>query len=201
MNSKFFSLIMVVIVTMLFAACEKADNSEIESIEIEGKDIATVKMGIEALKPSEGIWESNELASVEYKNSNLRLNFPAIPDEYLGEYFWYNSENIIPEGVTISAPKVKVGLIYVIACNSEGNFIGSFRLCGGERWSAEYIYANRDFTVKGTSKYGFAFDCSFKKGWNIRYFDAFENNYRGKFTTHKPLDVNFKWRYDKHGIQ
>jgi len=193
-----YGLVLAVIITMLFAACDNVDNLENES-----KDIATVEMRIEALKPSEGIWEiANELTSVEYKNGSLRLNFPAIvPDEYLGEYFWYNSENIIPEGVAISEPKVKVGLIHVIARNGEGNYIGSFYLDDGEWWNAEYIYANRNFTVKGTSKNGSVFDCSFKKGWNIRYFNPVENNYRGKFTTQKPSNVNFKWRYAVNGIQ
>ena len=208
MSSRFFSLLMAVKITMFFAACEKTDNPEIESIEIrsneiEDKDIVAVKMVIEALKPSEGIWGiSNELVSVDYKNGNLQLNFPAIiSDEYLGEYFWYNSENIIPEGVTISEPKVKVVLICLIAYNREENHIGYFLLDNGEWWSAEYIYANRGFTVKGTSKHGLVFDCTFKKGWNIRYFNPLENNYQGKFTTKKPLNVNFKWRYAVNGIQ
>ena len=189
----FFKLVVAVII-MFFAACGKEDNPEIES-----KGIASVKMRIEAVKPSEDIYGiSNELASVKYKNGFLELNFPAnVPDEYLGEYFWYNSENIIPEGVIISESQVKVGLIGLYAYNSTGNFIGGFYLDNAEWWSAEYIYADRNFSVKGKSKYGLVFDCSFKKGWNIRYYNPLERIY----TTQPPKNVDFKWRYAENGIQ
>ena len=201
-----FSAILCIGMAIMVAACEKEDNSkiqileiEIESNEIEGKGIATVKMVIEACKHSEGIGGiSNVFASVEYKNGDLRLKLPAIPDEYLGEYFWYDSPNIIPEGVVISVSNVKVGYMYLIARNSKGNQIGSFDFTDDNlsRWDASHIYANKDFTIKGTSKNGKVFDCSFKKGWNIIY----SKNFGFEFTNHKPLNGNFKWRYWKDQI-
>jgi hypothetical protein len=141
MNKRFFNLVVAVIITIFFAACEKENNSEIES-----KEIATVKMRIEATKPSEGIYGIvHELASVKYENNILELNFPAnIPDEYLGEYFWSNSENIIPEGVIISEPQVKVGLMSVIAYNDAGNNIGYFVFSSDtnpDRWITNMWYA------------------------------------------------------------
>jgi len=209
MKKRFFYLLVVIGMTIFFVACEKTDKPEIESIEIgssqiEGKGIATIKITIEAFKPSEGI-SSNELASVEYKGGGLQLNFPAIlPNEFLGEYFWYNSANTIPQGVTISDPQVRVGNIWVVAHNDEGNRIGSFKFSNFavslyDMWYTDYIYADRDFTITGTSIHGLVFDCSFKKGWNIRYYSPTKNNYHGQFTTQKPL-VKFEWRYEVFGI-
>ena len=134
----------------------------------------------------------------------MELNFPAtIPDEYLGEYFWHNSANIIPEGVIISEPQVKVGFISVLAFNSADNSIGSFLLCNvginiNNLWYVDYIYVDRDFTVTGSSKNGLVFDCSFEKGLNIRYYTPLS---KGKYTTQKPSDEVFEWRYEEFSCE
>ena len=208
MNKKFFYSVAVVI-TIFFVACEKDGPKVHECPPMpEDKNIATVKMGMEAIRlSSESIYGvANELATVKYENGILELVFPAIvPDEYLGEYFWSNSANIIPEGIIISDTQVKVGFLSIIVYNNSGDYIGSFLFSSDmttnngwttSLWYAQYIYADRSFTITGTSKHGLVYDCSFKKGWNIRYYSPLE---RRKYTTLKPINEDFEWRYEEIG--
>ena len=185
----------------MVSGCGKEEGSDYN-------DIATVKMEIEAIErhsPTLAYWTSKELANVKYEDNILELNFPeSVLEEYLGEYLWYKAgyhpwfsdypEHTFPEGVIISEPDVKVGIISIIGYDSEGNHIGNFVFNDYNYWSAEYIYADRSFTVKGVTKHGLVFDCSFKKGWNIRYLTPLEG---GKFTTQKPAGINFEWRYNQ----
>ena len=192
--------ICLAVITM-FSSCEKEPKQPHCPPIIGGMEVAVVKMKIEATKPSEGIWGiSNELTTVKYENGNLELNFPDfIPNEYLGEYFWYNATNTIPNGITISDPQVKVGNISILTFNKLGEMIGSFGIGDGCWRSAQYIYADRDFTITGRSNSGLEYDCSFIKGWNIRYYNLIENNYRGKYTTQKTLSEEFEWYYEEIG--
>jgi len=199
MNRVFCFLIVAVGISMFFASCNNEQEEPHCPPIIGGMDIDVIKMKIEATKPSEDIWGiSNELATVKYENGILELNFPdTIPDEYLGEYFWYNATNTIPNGITISDPRVKVGIISILAYNKIGELIGGFGLHSGDWWFALYLYADRDFTIKGQSNFGLEYDCSFVKGWNVRYYDPTKNNYRGKYTTQKPLSEEFEWLYSE----
>ena len=190
MNKSFFYSIVAVLI-IFFVACKKDEPETHECPpEIEDKNIAVINAQISTFK----------LASLKYENDSLEfdeLKLSAIvPNEYLREYFWHNSSNLIPEGVTISDPHVKVGYISVIACNSAGSHIGYFDLNNGNWWYAEYIYADRDFTIKGNSKQGLVFDCYFEKGWNIRYYTPVEKD---KYTTQKPLNEKFDWCYGEFG--
>jgi len=202
MNKKRFYLVVAVGITMFFAACKKGESEpEIHGCPpiIGDRNISVVKMRIEAIKPSSGgVAVANELASaVKYENGILELNFPAnVSDNYLGEYFWANASNIIPEGVTISDPQAKIGLLSVITYNSRGSYIGNFISHDSEWWRAQYIYADRSFTINGSSKHNLVFDCSFEKGWNIMYYNPLDG---GIYTTQKPLDVDFEWRYVEAG--
>ena len=74
----------------------------------------------------------------------------------------------------------------------DGRPVGFFPLSSdGYEWSAEFVYADRDFTEKGKNVYGLQMDCSYKKGWNIVYRQD------KKITTQKPLNEIFRWIF--HG--
>ena len=209
------------VATTMFSGCDKGKgepNENESSLVIDAKivngddysGITSVKMEIQAIErhsPTLSYWTWNELANVKYENNILKLNFPEnVPDEYLGEYLWYGQttgslpwfsdypEHTFPEGVIINEPDAKVGIITIKGYDSVGTHVGSFVFNDYNYWYAEYIYADRSFTVKGITKHGLVFDCSFKKGWNIRYFTPLEG---GKFTTQKPAGINFEWRYDQ----
>jgi hypothetical protein len=93
----------------------------------------------------------------------------------------------------------------MFACDDEQNDIGDFWQSDEDRGiEASYLYADRDLTVKGISRwyddyegeyYEEEFNCSFKKGWNIVYFIA-DND---KITTQKPSGANLKWYYYEWG--
>jgi len=147
-------------------------------------DIDTVKARIYSLIgfPDDGWhWTEFILAAVKYENSGFEMSFPAIvPDDFL----WTN----VTEGIPLSDFKAKWGRVSIEAYNSDGNHIGNFSL-DGEKWSIEYMYSDRNFTEKGTTYFGFEFDCSYKKGWNITYLGYWQR------TTQKPLNESFKWNY------
>ena len=192
-------LILTAIAVVVFAGCSDENTPIIHPCNLpEDKNIAFVKMGISSIKWSEGIYGTvNELGYVKYENGILEFDFPmTVPYEYLGEYFWYNSENIIPEGVTISDPQAKIGMFWINAYNKADEHIGVFSFVYDTHnwWYAAHIYADRSFTVTGTSKHGCVFDCYFEKGWNIRYYTPLN---RGKYTTQKPSNEDLKWRYEE----
>jgi hypothetical protein len=185
MNKRRKYLVIATVIMILFTAYEKGDQTS-------GKEIATVKAKIVTFKQfsdDEYRWVEYEVTSIKYENNEFELNFSTIvPDEFLLP----NSEKTIVEGVTISNSQAKTGLISVNAYNKAGNYIGGFALSSENYWSADYIYVDQSFTEKGLSNFGVEFDCSFEKGWNIRYYSPLGN---GKYTTQKPLNEVFKWHY------
>ncbi len=189
----------VAIILIMFMGCRNSVEQPHPCNLPTDKDIDVVKIEITATKQSsEGMYGIvSEIGFAKYGNDILEFEFPAIiSDEYLGEYFWYNSENIIPEGVTISDPQAKVGLFEISAYNKAKEYIGYFVFCYDVQngWYAEHIYTDRSFTIKGISKRGCVFDCSFEKGWNIRYYTPLN---KGKYTTQKPSNEELKWRYEE----
>ena len=175
---------------MSFAACEKDDSTNGNTLVINVQsengsgNIATVKARIYSLigfNDDGGIWAEYVLDSVKYDNNGFVLKFPlTVPDEYL----WTN----VTEGIPLSDFQAKWGVVSINAYNSAGDWIGSFDLEGKE-WSIEYMYSDRSFTEKGTTNYGFEFDCSYEKGLNITYLSYM------KRTTQKPLNESFKWNF------
>ena len=92
MNKRLF--LVVVVGTMFFTACKEKEETPTMGGCPPGmadKNIAAVKMEITAIRLPESS-KSYELVSVKYENGSLELNFPTIvSDEYLGSYFWGNS--------------------------------------------------------------------------------------------------------------
>ena len=200
------SVVAVLIITVILAACEndepKIDNYlEIEAtgIEIGNCDVATAKARIHTLigypDAEEPYWVEYELASVKFENGGFKMRLPAtIPDEYL----WTKSTF---EGFTLSDSQAKIGTFSVDAYNSDGKCVGALGV-QGEKWNIEYVYADRSFTEKGKLEYdannkpyifGAEFECSYKKGWNIIYSTAIEMIVTR--TTEKPINEDFRWYF------
>ena len=155
------------------------------NVEIDGKDIVTVKATIS----NRLCFENDEciivyeVATSKFKNGGFDLIFSAnVPDVYLEPI-------VVDEGFIASDIKAKIGYVYFNAFDSAENRMGNFEIMSGSFWSASYVYADRSFTMKGQTSYGLEVDYSFNKGWNMIYY-----SYRGAhyYTTQKPLNVDFK---------
>ena len=188
--------------TMIFSSCEKKYKGTTGFIPAYVINATNVEGGSSCIATIKAImyWYSGdyEAASSEYKNGGFILNLPAsVPDEYLrfinDEYF---SE-------IISDKNAKVGSLSIFACDNDGYQIGNFAYRFSNRsayYTAEYIYADRNFTIKGTINdryYSTVFNCTFKRGWNIMYLIDEDNN--ELYTTQKPSDMNFKWYFYEYG--
>ena len=164
------------------------------SVENSISTIATVKAkisGFKYLPNGEYYWVDNEVASAKYENDGFELKFPAtLPDDFL---FPISEEMKSLEGITVSDIQANTGGVSIDAYDSNGKSIGSFELklngC-----HAFYMYADRSFTEKGNpeDENRLEFDCTYKKGWNIRYYSPLEG---GRITTQNPLDEDFKWYF------
>ena len=225
MKKYFFVAIVLVLV---LSACKKDSNSsssgsssgsngnstnDITSIEANNvinssNDIATVKLLIvtdDDFYPDGQYYVIGyELATAKYENNGFKLKLPEkVPDEYLHNAYelyvdW--SENSFV--VSNKQAKMSWGRGYeigIVAYNSEGRQIGYFNL---EQVIFEYVYVDRDFTVKGKCQYS-AFEeevnCSFLKGWNIQYYIHTGDLTYEKvlYTTTKPTGKSF-WRYTSY---
>ena len=100
------------------------------------------------------------------------------------------------ESITVSDIHTKVGNIIINAYESAGNYVGDFNL-GSDNWSVEFMYADRNHTVKGIFKSGLEADCSYNTGLNIIYHVYGGNT---KMTTQKPLNEDFKWHLETYSI-
>ena len=147
-------------------------------------------------------WIGYEVASCEYKNGGFKLNLPSsIPSQYLEP--WYDEDDEDYNYIHVSDKNAKVQNIWILAYNEQGREIGCFSLEGSnanfdvETW---YIYADRNFTVKGTvedDEDKFVCDLSFKKGWNIIYDKDIED-VGNTISTSKPSGVTLKWYFEEY---
>ena len=202
MNKTFSYL---VIATMLFVACNKdeqtSDHSftvvlEATNLNISGNlntniNVATVKAMLSAIKQdSSNKWYFvyNEIASANFENGGFKLNFPeTLPNEYLGSM--HELFNIFSyEGITVSDIQSKTGDVWIYAYDNAGNYVGKFKFVS-DGWLTEFMYTDRNFTVKGNFQSGSEMDCYYHNGLNIIYHKLWENT----STTQKPLNENFIW--------
>ena len=215
MKRFFLMIIPALICGVAFTNCDS--SNEVENVNrivshevknVNSDDIATVQVKVSYSRMrSENQWQwetyyykEYEIADfAKYENGSLKLNLSAtIPDEYL----YSNSEKVWPlhgynfsEGVIVSDIEAKTNRIVILtALSSAGESVGDFYLGNDNNYRAEYIYADRDFTEKGISESGHTlgveFDCSYKKGWNIRYVSNL------KYMTQKPLNEDFNWCFE-----
>jgi hypothetical protein len=175
--NKFLLFLATIVIVLSLASCKKDDLS---STQIEIK--ATVETGSSSIAFVRAEISGYVLASAKFENNSFEMSFPAtVPAKHLMTYK--------TEGVSLSNSRAKLGRVFIRAYNESGQWIGSFDLAAGLEWAIEYVYADRSFTEKGKTSYGFVYDCSYQKGWNIVYME-----YWGR-TTKKPSNQNFKWSY------
>jgi len=194
MNKTVFYLV-IAVMAVFFTACGKKDLiSYDESYMLIEENpfvvkVANVENGSEHIAfatfyvtyHSNGEWPYLKFYA-KYENGGFELIFPAtIPDEYLQP-----ASNRF-EDVPLSDTQAKIVSVQIDAHNSADATIGDFSF-RSDNWAIEFKYADRDFTVKGVSKYGVEFDCSYEKGWNVIYHSLDGK----KITTQKPLNENFK---------
>ena len=195
-------------VSTMFFSCEEEEtkkpavtnNFVIEATNVLGgsSDIATVR----ALEPI----SYDEIASAEYKNNGFKMT---LPKTMASKYLRYGASDYFDAPLNLVSDKnAKLATVELIAFNSTGDEFGEFY------WEAEtysyyvsagYVYADRDFTVKGTDNsgsYEVKWDCTFKKGWNVLYWYEDSDSGDESYTTQKPSGVNLKWYfsswYDKN---
>ena len=204
MSKTFFYLIVVAMI-VFFASCNKSeptsdsdsyvlieedptiDNSLIikaYNVKNSSSNIVSAKV---KMASSEVRYNQIEY-SAKYENDGFELNLPAIPDEYLVLV----SGNMTIEDIPLNSDiQAKTVLADICAYNNAEVCIGCFNFYN-DKWSVEFVYADRSFTKKGISKYdGVEFDCSYKKGWNLIYWSEGGMNR----TTQKPSNESFKCYY------
>jgi len=160
-------------------------------------DIVSVK----AVMYNEETDEEKVIATGKYENNGFKITLPkTISNEYL-----FDADEAFgdEQGIVISDPNAKIGVAWVYAFNDKGKEIGDFYCLGITTKyyvDAMYVYADRNFTIKGKieeGKYVDEYDCSFKKGWNILY--AIDGNFEYFFllSTQKPADINMEWIFEE----
>ena len=181
--------VLYLVATMFFVTCNKEepiDNTPFV-VEVAISYAGSVKAMIgtyQKLSNGEYGLQQYEFTSITEENSGFKLNLPAtLPHELI----LFN--RFIGEGFTVSDIQARTSTLSISTVDSyDGRPVGVFSLSSdGYEWSAEYVYADRDFTEKGTNVYGLQMDCSYKKGWNIVY------QHDKKITTQKPFNEIFRW--------
>jgi len=155
-----------------------------------------------------------EVVSSPYQNKGFTLNLSkTVPEQYLQyilihfwDYYYYD----IPAHF-VSDRNSKCGILDISAFDNSDKVNGLFTLRERKQVEDEYyeyfrdyirayyIYADRDFTIKGFDNPN-QYDCSFKKGWNIVYL-LWHNDYSHYpdiMTTTKPANSNLKWYYSEN---
>ena len=160
-------------------------------------NIETVKAFVYAC--GAGSCEEEVIATGDYKNDSFTLGLPkTVPDRFLYEEFEDD------EWITVSDPEAKVGETYLYVFSSSDKRMGEFYYFGVNNriWvDAFYIYADRNFTVKGKEEYGRwtdVYDMSFKKGWNIVYSVEEIWGYTWTLTTQKPAGLVMDWVFEEY---
>ena len=181
-------MLLSIVLCIGISSCSKDDddsggggNPSVIDVKVENGNeyndwIATVKALIATDENSRGEWIGYEVASCEYKNGGLKLNLPSsVPSQYLDFEVWDDDDYADYADFQVSDKNAKLAAIWILAYNEQDREIGWFELRGSNantEVGAWYMYADRNFTVKGTDEYEgekTTYDMSFRKGWNIWY--------------------------------
>ena len=209
--------IMIVLITAMamvtvFVNCKKEKETgegfviEATNVLNNGNDVAKVAaVSIDLKNEEEAI-----IASCKFENNGFKLTLPkTLASKYLASWDYEGIDWVI-----LSDKKAKVGSIDLWALNGANEPSGGFYLekSGSNEYQdgeATYIYADRDFTMKGkiegveeddefTYSWSQEFDCSFQKGWNIIYvtynMDINTQDVTVFATTQKPSGTNWIWK-------
>ena len=207
MKKHLFNLVAVSILLMtVLSACKKdpkgdgGGGGESSSV-IDAKNIiGDATDGVDHVKVfvdcyTENHWNKYEVGAGTFINDGFTIHLRTLSSEYLGLVY-----DLVDDNLVVSDKDAKMSdITEIFAYSNEGKIVGEFRLYGQNDnigYKAAHIYADRNFTIKGTeldNGYTFAYDCDFRKGWNVVYF-----YYGGpveQITTQRPPDANFQWHY------
>ena len=188
-------------VVTAFVACKKESFDDYFVIDVqnvlgETEGITTVK-AICQYQISDK-WKMDTLAKAKFKNNGFRILLPnSIQSKYLAKISPADWVKISDTNALLSSK------IFFDPYNSSGE-MGFFLLEGKENNTsvyAWYVYADRDFTLKGNIfsehiyKSYYEYNCAFNKGWNIMYFvDGVNDDVFISFTTtQKPVNIPLSW--------
>ena len=191
-KSLFYLLATVKIFVTIFVSCNKDDNKDDiggnPSI-IEAKNVNTPS---DIVSVSAYIYGSEdfEVASSKFQNNSFTLKLKNVPEELLGLVADYFPVRLL------SDKYAKGDYLRVFAdCHLVGDYTygcGEFSLEDRRNeMYADYVFVDREFTIKGVDSDGYQYVCFLKKGWNIVYYLEIEE----KITTQKPSNANFTWYY------
>ena len=206
MQKRFFVVLVAVILTGVFAACDKDSSDggssdgngggggsasviEVKKVENVYDDVATVKA---VIGPYGNLYTCG---TSKFEKNGFKINLSAnVPEQYL-----LNSQvmEIFNDYGVASDESALLEIAGIWAYDNKGEDLGDFYYRGeSEKFSydAYYVYASKEFTAKGEANGG-TIDCSFKKGWNILYYYADDKGEEYGMTTTKPAGATFKWYY------
>jgi len=211
---KKYALLFVASVVMCSVACKKDNKSDDPGgggggtgLVIEAKDVidSDDKIAIvEAYCFEYYSADWSTIAKGKYENDGFKLTLSGT----LNSKYLYGIIEELDEWAIISHPNAKIGGVSGFAAlDRDNNEIGEF-YCFGETdngWiGILYLYADRDFTLKGSYTYEDddwyeveTYDCAFKKGWNAMYSieEYYDEGDVFILTTKKPSGVIFEWYY------
>ena len=210
MKKNLISLMIALMAITLFSSCNKDDDSSsggnpsvmnAKNVMYDNSDIVTVNAVMEVYDDILDI--GYVIATAPYQNHGFKLALPDPPSTCLYEI----SHEFDPEGgIVVSDPNAKIGYTWALAYDINNNNIGDFFYWGMNTKtyvSAYYVYADRNFTIKGKIKYDDEDEyfeesnCSFKKGWNIIYYIDNENSFLT--STKKPSGIIMEWGFSIDG--
>jgi hypothetical protein len=186
------------------SGAQTANSTEIVATNVIdfGADIDTVKAVTYRIDLNAGgaIDGFEEIATATYSNNGFKITLPeTLSAEYLRSYAeMLTSFGVeLPDGIVVSDMNAKIGNMNLLACDKNGEVMATFLLSDGSLgWQAYYLYADRNFTLKGEfadeNGISASIDYSLKKGWNTVYIKIIENEGIAA-TTQKPANVNFVW--------
>ncbi|MDR1201949.1 MAG: hypothetical protein LBL58_10030 [Tannerellaceae bacterium] len=143
------------------------------------------------------------IAQAPYKNKGFELKLPTT----LSSKYLYPIERDHWDGdITISDENAKIWYLEeFVALDEDENYIGHLYLGDEEYDIVEWVYVDRNVTLKGVleNEYDYIkYDLEFKKGWNLAYWKytgIFNGNGEaGTYTSKKPSGANYQWYFDSY---
>ena len=213
MKKHLFNLVAVAILLMtVLSACKKdpkgSGGGGGSSYVIDAKNIIGETNGIDHVNAfiywdTEDDWGEYEVGTSPFIDNGFTINLPAtLPSEYLD--FAYNIFD--DEVLVVSDRNAKMSeIVEILAYNIEKEEVGEVFLYDENDYmycEAAYIYADRNFTMKGTEvdgSYTCICDCNFRTGWNLVYYQCDYRQAEIKLTTQKPANANLQWYYENWG--
>jgi len=228
MKKLLFVFVAVAAISLFFVACkdkETGGSNVIEAKNVLNSSAEIVNVEANAYYYSDEGYILEKIASCKYEKNGFKLTLPKVLDAKYLFNFW-DDEDIQYPDITISDKNAKTAEIEILALDNTGEKCGSFFMLRSDENEYKdgeviYLYADRNFTVKGKyevieedEEEGITyssianFNCSFKKGWNILYttYDISINLpeivVKIKATTEKPSGINWVWSYGSwYGIE